>query len=83
MAGKVEAAAETVAEAHARDLTVHVGGPGTRAAWFLETGVDSVDTSSCVRNGAWDALAELSRTCADDTRQLTLTDTLDDGEVTA
>jgi len=44
--------AEIVAEAHDRDLRVHIGNPGSveGLVWAYQTGFDSVDTSSILQN---------------------------------
>jgi hypothetical protein len=61
-------APELVERAHAAGLEVHVGKPGS-LRWARDVGVDSVDTSSIVRNDAWGRLDALE---SDETRQATL-----------
>lgn len=52
---KRERAGEFVEEAHDRDLWAHIARPSD-LQWAEGTGADSVDTTSFVRNQAWDRL---------------------------
>ena len=70
---KREIVDEVVDRAHDVGLRVHVGRPGS-LVWAFEAGVDSVDTSSIVRNKSWHRLDRLERMTRGGTRQATLID---------
>lgn len=58
VAWKREHAEAFVEAGHANDLHVHIGRP-TDILWAEQTGCDSVDTTTYVRNQMWDELREV------------------------
>lgn len=59
--------AEIVDEAHDRDISVHIGNPGSAdgLVWAYQTGFDSVDTSSILQNQYFHWLKELEDATTD------------------